>query len=452
MFYSILIVGAKQSGKTSFVEFLKTSLALPESKRAKSHSPVGEPTHPDAAFVSSYLESEINGERIGLTLWDSKGLEKNIVDLQLREVTSFIESKFEETFAEEQKVVRSPSAKDTHIHCVLLIMDPARLDFAAKQPQSPHRQTSISSRVQSRDDELDLQAMRALSGKTTVIPIISKSDTLTSAHMNSLKRSVWSSIQSAKLDPLEAMGLEEESDEGDDSESSRDASSSDVEHQTPAHVKVTQSTDDGSYDDGSLISNLVSRGSSTTETTPSPGLGTSSKANRRISGVISQLPSSAPSVNSELCYIPFSVLSPDPYTLPHGLTRVFPWGEADPLNPLHCDFLRLKESVFGEWRSELRAASREKWYEGWRTSRLKRTPGGGIGSMKIRQAGGVTPARAIPREGRTSPINNRKASAGDEDFRHRVRASIHKAERTLGSPRGAGKAERVLGDPTGLAI
>ena len=28
----------------------------------------------------------MEGERIGVTLWDSKGLESNIVDLQLREM------------------------------------------------------------------------------------------------------------------------------------------------------------------------------------------------------------------------------------------------------------------------------------------------------------------------------------------------------------------------------
>lgn len=52
-------------------------------------------------FASTYVETEMEGERVGLTLWDSAGLEKSIVDLQLREMTTFIESKFEETFAEE---------------------------------------------------------------------------------------------------------------------------------------------------------------------------------------------------------------------------------------------------------------------------------------------------------------------------------------------------------------
>lgn len=62
---------------------------------------------------------------MGLTIWDSEGLEKNVVDLQLREMSTFLEAKFEETFAEEMKVIRSPGVQDTHVHAVFLILDPA---------------------------------------------------------------------------------------------------------------------------------------------------------------------------------------------------------------------------------------------------------------------------------------------------------------------------------------
>jgi septin family protein len=77
--------------------------------------------------------------------------------------------------------------------------------------------------------------------------------------------------------------------------------------------------------------------------------------------------------SAEIPLIPLSVLSPDPHTLENKdepVGRRFPWGFADPYNPEHCDFVKLKDSVFGEWRSELREASREVWYERWRTSRL----------------------------------------------------------------------------------
>src|SRR6266487_3196980 len=125
---SILVIGARNAGKTSFIKFLRTSLALPPRKRGASR-PFEEPdaefpqnasSKVNQSFTSHYLETEIDGERVGLTLWDSEGLEKNIVDLQLREMSSFLESKFEETFTEEMKVVRAPGVRDTHIHCTFL--------------------------------------------------------------------------------------------------------------------------------------------------------------------------------------------------------------------------------------------------------------------------------------------------------------------------------------------
>ncbi|RAL68289.1 hypothetical protein DID88_007020 [Monilinia fructigena] len=59
---------------------------------------------------------------------------------------------------------------------------------------------------------------------------------------------------------------------------------------------------------------------------------------------------------SEIPYLPLSIISPDMYE-PDVIGRKFPWGFADPMNVEHCDFVRLKEAVFAEWRGELREAS-----------------------------------------------------------------------------------------------
>lgn len=147
---SVLVVGARGAGKTSFLEFLKTVLALPAHKRPTKRADEDDFRLPNPAtgnFVPHYLETETDGERVGLTLWDSEGLEKNVVDLQLREITTFLESKFEETFGEEMKVIRSPCVQDTHIHAVLLILDPARLNrniAAAKKNSPDHYQNGAS--------------------------------------------------------------------------------------------------------------------------------------------------------------------------------------------------------------------------------------------------------------------------------------------------------------------
>ncbi|KAL9119025.1 MAG: hypothetical protein Q9187_004419, partial [Circinaria calcarea] len=242
--FNILIVGARNSGKTSFIEFLRTSLALPPRKQRPSvhDDPLDAQQHTSSRsspnFTSHYLETEMDdGERIGVTLWDSEGLDKSIVDLQLREMSSFLESKFEDTFNEETKVIRSPGVRDTHIHCVILVLDPLRLDLnigAAKKAPGKlnggfingksYMQPSTPSRLGVLEENLDFQVLRALQGKTTVIPVISKADTVTTAHMTQLKRAVWESLQKANLDPLEALSLEDDDDDDDDDTSSSDDS------------------------------------------------------------------------------------------------------------------------------------------------------------------------------------------------------------------------------------
>ncbi|KAL3426078.1 septin [Phlyctema vagabunda] len=350
--FNILIIGARSSGKTSFLEFLKTSLALPPKKR--SNRP-GEPADDifapqgkkSGTFISHYLETEIDGERIGLTLWDSEGLEKNVVDLQLREMSSFLESKFEETFTEEMKVVRAPGVQDTHIHCAFLILDPVRLDrniAAAKDAENGvgTKYAAGPRLIGGLDEDLDLQVLRTLQGKTTIVPVISKADSITTAHMTFLKKTVWDSLRKANLDPLEALGL----DDFDGPESPRNPSRIDEGDEGDSDEK------DSEEDELPVQS---------PEKPASPGSSRPSASSIRRHSI---------SESNEVPYFPLSIISPDIYE-PEILGRKFPWGFADPMNAEHCDFVRLKEAVFSEWRGELREASRELWYEGWRTSRLK---------------------------------------------------------------------------------
>jgi len=284
------------------------------------------------------------------------------VDLQLREMASFLESKFEETFTEEQKVVRAPGVRDTHIHCVFLILDPSRLDANLAHARKPHQASSKFDEALKLlgilDEDLDLQILKTLQGKTTVIPVISKADTITTAHMALLKKTVWDSLKQAKCDPLEALNLaeaEEEQDEGRLDERDEDA--------------YNHSEDDADKEESDLIDKLVDRSSSDYEDPdqkPTPP-----KAGHRHSASMSSAINSTSKDKDETPYLPMSIISPDSYE-PGVVGRRFPWGFADPYNVEHCDFVRLKDSVFSEWRAELREASREVWYEGWRTSRLKK--------------------------------------------------------------------------------
>ncbi|EXF85831.1 hypothetical protein COL5a_009265 [Colletotrichum fioriniae] len=353
--FNVLVIGTRGAGKTSFLEFLKTALALPPKKRSRKTEVEEESaprSPPSGNFIPHYLETEIDGERIGLTLWDSEGLEKNVVDLQLREMSAFLESKFEETFTEEMKVIRSPGVQDTHIHAVFMVLDPARLDrnlasVKGGVSNGHNGKYAPPARISGGlDEDLDLQVLRTLQGKTTVIPVISKSDTITTKHMNVLKKTVWETVKKSGLDPLEALGLDEDDD------------STRIEEEEEA---VTDEEHADSHDEDDFP--IQGR-----EGVPS------SPGSKRLSGSsIRQHKAKQEAKEEEVPFLPLSVISPDLYE-PEVLGRQFPWGFADPYNEEHCDFTRLKDAVFSEWRAELREASREQWYEGWRTSRLKNSP------------------------------------------------------------------------------
>ena len=317
--HSVLVIGARNCGKTSFIRFLQQSLSPKQRGIPEEPAPVPAQTGENAGFKPTYIETEIDGERVGVTLWDSAGLEKSIVDLQLRETVGFIESKFEETFSEETKVVRAPGVRDTHIHCVFLLLDPARLTptnhYLGKMGNAED--------VGGLDPDLDTSVLKALHGKTVVVPVVSKADTCTSKHMEHLKQLVRKGLAAAGEDPLEPLELEADTD-GDDAGNRGSLLEVDEEY---------MASDSDEYP---AAAPAVARGG----------------------------------ISAGLNFIPLSVISPDSYDEGEPLGRHFPWGFADPYDENHCDFSRLKDSVFVEWRAELREKSRENWYENWRSERL----------------------------------------------------------------------------------
>ncbi|KAI4112599.1 MAG: hypothetical protein LQ345_006278 [Seirophora villosa] len=375
--FNVLVVGARNSGKTSFLKFLHSSLAQqPQKQRASTYdaghdvrSARSTSLYPN--FTSQYLETEFGTERIGVTLWDSQGLERSMVDLQLRELLSFVESKFEDTFTEENKVARTPGFRETHIHCVFLLLDPTRLDAniaAARKAEAINgAKTNGNSFAKQRygdrpgglDENLDLQAMRVLKGKTTVVPVIAKADSITAAHMLALKRVVWDSIKRAKLDDYDTIGLgdnaEEESSEEEHSGGKGGRAVEDGNLSNTSHLDSPSDSDASFLSSESVLRKPAKAAGVDHSHTPSSPVAVPMHA---------QAPASIP-------YLPLSIISPDLYE-PDVPGRKFPWGFADPYNAEHCDFVRLKEMVFSEWRGDLRDASREAGYELWRSSRLNR--------------------------------------------------------------------------------
>ena len=326
-----------------------------------------------------------------MTLWDSEGLESNVVDIQIQDMTSFIEGKFEDTFNEESKVARAPGFLDTHIHCVFLLLDPVRLDTNISAVRKKNEVNGAKAKANSfargrpeptpggLDESLDLNVLRGLKGKTTVVPIVGKADTITSAHMAHLKRAVWESLKTNGLETLEALKSEDAEDESDTASEGDARNGLDERDEDAANNAGKMRHGSHEADKFSVTSVLDSPSDSNSSFSASEfDLGKPGKPSKTTPP--RKTPSPDLIVTPDL---PMSIISPDPYE-PSVKGRKFPWGFADPTNAEHCDFMMLKEKVFSDWRSELREASRELWYEGWRTSRLNkkaRRDGNYIASM-----------------------------------------------------------------------
>ena len=383
---SILVIGSSRSGKTSFVNFLQSSLTITSWKRRQSTRddfegppPASEAGFPN--FTSNYVETEVEGERVGVTLWDSEGFEKNVIDGQLKETTAFIESKFEDTFTEESRVARAPGFRDTHIHCVFMLLDPQHLEANIVTDQKTKSingaKAKANSFVKSKpepapnglDEMIDLKVLRDLKGKTTVFPIISKADSITKPHMRFLKRAVWESLKKNGLDVMEA--LDKEIDDAISDTSTELADKNRIAERDEEYVNGhgrANHTNGTSRDDFSMTSHL--------DSPSSEGSFTSADFNVANPGHVARDAKSTHSSSSEEVLVeqptlPFSVISPDPYE-PELVGRRFAWGIANPNDAEHCDFQSLKQLVFTQWRPDLREASRDVQYERWRTNKLNK--------------------------------------------------------------------------------
>lgn len=281
-----------------------------------------------------------------MTIYDSPGLERTIADLQLQEMTSFIESKFEETFLEEQKVLRTAGARDTHIHCVLLLLDPARLQQAPILSSPSAKVHPLSTRIL--EQALDVDFICTLNNLTTVVPIISKADTVTVAQMAEMKRKLFQELNGFSSKPLDLLDFDTEHETSSDSD---DDSSADGDDDASSSSNTDDIASEGKAADS---------GSGATD-------GVAAKS-------IVKTPKVSTAFDSELPEFPMSIISPDTYE-PDLVGRRFAWGFANPNDSTHCDYSRLKESVFSDWRDDLRDASRIRCYETWRTTRLQKRGG-----------------------------------------------------------------------------
>jgi len=168
--FTLMVVGASGTGRTTFVNTLCDSAVL-NHKMAD---------HPDMAHIEEGIrikpmtvELEEEGVRISLTIVDTPGFGDNIDnEFAFQEIVGYLERQYDDILAEESRIKRNPRFRDNRVHALLYFTPP----------------TGHALR------EMDIELMRRLSPRVNVIPVIGKADSLTPLELKSFKKRIMEDI------------------------------------------------------------------------------------------------------------------------------------------------------------------------------------------------------------------------------------------------------------------
>ncbi|KAJ7594452.1 GTP binding protein [Mycena floridula] len=169
--FTVMVVGASGTGRTTFVNTLCESGVL-EHKICdtpdEAHAEVGVRIKPVT------VELEEDGVRISLNIVDTPGFGDNIDnEPAFQEITSFLERQYDDILSEQSRIKRNPRFRDNRVHALLYFIPP----------------TGHSLR------EMDIELMRRLSPRVNVIPVIGRSDSLTSYELKAFKKRIVEDIE-----------------------------------------------------------------------------------------------------------------------------------------------------------------------------------------------------------------------------------------------------------------
>lgn len=169
--FTLMVVGASGTGRTTFVNTLCESEVLPYTV---SDSP--ETAHIEAGIKIKpvNIELEEEGVRIALTIVDTPGFGDNIDnEFAFQEIVGYLERQYDDILAEESRIKRNPRFRDNRVHALLYFIPP----------------TGHALR------EMDIELMRRLSSRVNVIPVIGKSDSLTPSELRAFKKRIMEDIE-----------------------------------------------------------------------------------------------------------------------------------------------------------------------------------------------------------------------------------------------------------------
>ncbi|KAI8137945.1 Septin-domain-containing protein, partial [Fennellomyces sp. T-0311] len=324
-YLNIMVVGHAGTGKTMFVrtlcERLKCNMIQGTLKESRPMV-LKEPLRATEDLYSVSMHVEENGERTSFTLIDTPGFDEGLaIDHQLRYISKYIDHQFERTLIEETKVRRDTKALDTHIHACLYFLD------------------TLSNTL----SDTDRYALRVLSSRVNVIPIIGKVDTLTMIERNNLKKGfrndMFDALQIPVYGYLDA--------DYDDDEEASDKDSLREKEEPPIHPEAAKG--------GSVTINRI--------------------IDMLEECVREDDDDDARAMIEYLEHMPLTLFGyeEDPDTgrpLLNVLGRRYPWAVIECCNPAHCDFEKLRSMIVANHRDMLRIDTFERFYEKYRTEQL----------------------------------------------------------------------------------
>nr|XP_019042518.1 hypothetical protein I302_09127 [Kwoniella bestiolae CBS 10118]OCF21448.1 hypothetical protein I302_09127 [Kwoniella bestiolae CBS 10118] len=348
---NFVVVGGQGVGKTSFTNLLLSSLSTPE--HPTPFIPLS-----STKSLSAYTAISTISEKLLVRIIDTPGLDLKINDelsLKSRErgvggLIRLLEDRFEVMCEEEKKIRRMTGGEEGLIHLVIYMIDARTIlypqstrnndpinwsclglfddDAPSSHPSSMHDEGVVTNNP--RVSEVEIEIIRKLSKRSNVLPILTHSDCLTVSELKMVKEAMKRDLGDKRNDiPGKGFGIFNEADE---------ASRKSIDFTEPDSNRP--SIDQNKHND-------------TDDRPPTPDS------------------LSPPETTSEM---PYSLFLPDHTTtssiIEEDPSRKYKWGEAKLFDPLHSDFLQLKENILGENSKILRSTTREMLYENYRTERL----------------------------------------------------------------------------------
>ncbi|KAE9391889.1 GTP binding protein [Gymnopus androsaceus JB14] len=168
--FTLMVVGASGTGRTTFVNTLCESDVLPHKE---CDNPETAALEKSVSIKPVNVDIEEDGLRISLTIVDTPGFGDNVDnDLAFQEIVTYLERQYDDILAEQSRIKRNPRFRDNRVHCLLYFIPPTGHHLR----------------------EIDVVLMQKLSHRVNVIPVIGRSDSLTVSELKGFKKRIMEDI------------------------------------------------------------------------------------------------------------------------------------------------------------------------------------------------------------------------------------------------------------------